>query len=72
MIGRQSSWWNQGFGWSVCFWMWGQRIEVGSLCSCTEIHECIVSKVISKNTELRGPGEKINITRFILMAADVQ
>jgi hypothetical protein len=49
-----------------------QRIKLSTCCGYTEIHECIISKVVSKNIELYGPGEEIETTRFILMAADLQ
>jgi hypothetical protein len=47
-------------------------VELSSFCSCTEIHECISSEVVSKNIELCGPREEIDITRFIWIVADVQ
>jgi hypothetical protein len=49
----------------------GQRVEVRSFVGCTEIHECTSSDVVSKNIELCGPGEEIEITSLILTAAGV-
>jgi hypothetical protein len=50
----------------------GKNIKLISFCSCAEIHECISSEVLSKNMELNWPSEEIALTRFILMATDVQ
>jgi hypothetical protein len=50
----------------------GQRVKLSSCVSCTEIYECISSEVVSRNIELGGSGEEIEVTLFILMAADVQ
>jgi hypothetical protein len=47
-------------------------MELSCFSSCTVIHGCISSKVVSENIEFCGPVAWVEIARIIMLAMDKQ